>query len=220
MNTIEDSKRVAEENLLKWRGRYHAEEYAYMVYINMFDQLFAIEGVWGEILNSFTHKSLFKDFQAAYVHLFAIVRKYQAETTSEMLLVYLEEDREAGGYRSSFFIEDVDFACEGDNEAVTDIEYGYWMTNIICTATIAWGAHGLMGEKKEKAFLEVSGGIFMEMKFETFGQMVNNFRRVFGARYDFVKDLSGKEIPIEKVVSGEVSNYYLIDFPFLDKLWP
>ena len=216
---VENAKQTAEENLRKWRNRYHPEEYPYMVYVNMFDRLFSIEGSWAQIIGSFSQKAMFKDFQPAYVHLFKKIRSVQAELSTEQLNTFLFEDKVAGGYRSSFFVEDMELACEGDNVAVTDIEYIYWMTNVICTGTIAWGAYGLLGAKMSEAFFEVFGGIFLDMKFETFEQIVNNYRRVIGARYEFVKDINENKIPVEKVISGEVSDYYVIDFPILENLW-
>jgi hypothetical protein len=221
MSTIlEDAKRTADGSLRKWREKFHPEEYPYMVYVNMFNLLFSIEGSWAQISSSFSQNSMFKDFQPAYVHLFKIVRNFQSDLSNERLNDFLIEDRVAGGYRSSFFAEDMELACEGNNVAVTDIEYGYWMISVICTGTIAWGAYGLLGKNMSEAFYEVFGGLFHEMKFETFEQLVSNYRRVIGAKYEFVKDIKNNKIPVEKVISGEVSDYYIIDFPILESLWP
>lgn len=212
-------KKSGTVKIREWRDRYSREEYPGKVVINLFYELFGIEGIWPQMQDIFISGPRYSEFRDAYEQMIALKRSYQVGPLRGLLMEYLATNRLAADTRNSDWSEKVLAASRGDNDAVIEIEYGYWFYNQYCAVTLGWGACGLLGMSKEDAFMEIAGGIPGDLKFDSFGSLQQSLKHVLGIVLDGFKASDGTRVDMKDIVSGKVKTYYPNDFPLLPKLW-
>jgi hypothetical protein len=219
MFNMDMPKESGKAKLDGWRERYSKEEYPSKVVVNLFYELFALEGIWPQIEQIFSSGSKYSDFREAYEQMILVKRTYQMGPLRGLLMESLATDRVAADTKKSNWTNKENLASTGDNESVVEIEYGYWYYNQYCAATLAWAACGLLGQNKEDAFFEVAGGITGGIDFDSFGSVLNGLKNVLGAVFEGFKDASGNEVDPKDIISGKAITYYPKDFPLLPPLW-
>lgn len=212
-------KAASTKKLQEWRARYPVREYPEKVVMNMFYELFAIEGIWPEIESAFSGRRQCRDFDSAYQQMIAAKRNFQSTSLNGRLPQLLSGNVMAADARFSDWRDRQDRAVSGSNEAVVEVEYGYWFYHQYCAATLAWAACGLLGMNKEQAFVEVAGGMCGGMELGSFRGTLQSFQQVMGAVFSGFKDYRGNPVDMGLVMSGRGGNYYPSDFPTLPELW-
>jgi hypothetical protein len=219
MFNMDAPKKSGKAKLDTWRSRYTKEEYPSKVVVNLFYELFAIEGIWPQIEQIFGSGPKYSEFRESYEQMIIVKRTYQMGPLRGLLMENLSTDKIAADTKKSDWTNKEHSASNGDNESVVEIEYGYWYYNQYCAATLAWAACGLLGQNKEDAFFEVAGGITGDIDFDSFGSVLNGFKNVLSAVFEGFKDATGNEVNTKDIISGKVTTYYPNDFPLLSKLW-
>ena len=212
-------KAASAKKLQEWRARYPARDYPEKVVMNLFYELFAIEGIWPEIERAFSGRRQCPDFDTAYQQMIAMKRNYQSTVLNGQLPRLMSQDVIAADARFSDWCDRQRKAVGGDNEAVVEVEYGYWFYHQYCAATLAWAACGLLGMNKEQAFTEVAGGMCGGMQLNSFRGALQSFQQVLGMVFSGFKDYRGSPIDTGLVMSGRGGKYYPEDFPTLPGLW-
>ncbi len=219
MFNMDNPKRSGKAKLDEWRARYSREEYPSKVVINLFYELFAIEGIWTQIEQIFATPAKYSEYGEALEQMAHLKRSYQMGPLRGLLMQNLSSDKQAADTRKSDWTEKESLASRGDNEVVVEIEYAYWFYNQYCHVMLAWGACGLLGLSKEEAFEEVAGGMVGDVRYDSFASVLEGFKSVLGIVLDGFKDAKGNKVDMMDIVNGKASRYYPNDFPLLPSLW-
>jgi len=219
MLNMESLRESGISKLNEWRNRYDRVEYPGKVVINIFYELFGIEGVWRELSTNFSGEERTSDFGLAYQHVVYLKRNYQIQSLRDNLQTYLNQDKVVCGVKYSDWRNDIKLASKGSNADVIDIEYSYWYYNQYCLATLHWAALGLMGFDKHSAFREISGGDIEGFKADTFSDILKYLSQVLGLEFDGHKDLNGNKLDLIAIMNNSNIKSYPASFTFLPKLW-
>jgi hypothetical protein len=217
-----DFKAVQDSGITKlheWRNRYDKREYPEKIVINIFYDIFAIEGVWNELTSTFTGVKRASDFNTAYQNVVNLKRDYQVRSLNQNLLLFIRQDKPVCDTKYSDWSEDIKLASNGDNASVVELEYSYWFYNQYGAATLMWAACGSLGLNKRQAFQQISGGDLGDFKADTFAEIVQSFASILGVVFDGYQDYQGNPVSNASIYGGGNIKYYPKSFKIPPKLW-
>ncbi|SDX95996.1 Sel1 repeat-containing protein [Allochromatium warmingii] len=203
------------EKLQSWRNQYSQQEYPEKVLINLFYDLYAMDGMWPQIETCFSGAQRFSDHNQALNHIIGLKRKYQAEVLRPRLLQMMNADQAVGNAKPSNWADRLNLAQAGDDASVIELEYSYWYYFQYQSATLSWAAAGLQGLDKRSAFIEVAGGEVGGLRLSSFSDALRFFPVILGIELEH-KDIDGNRV---EAASSGGKKVYPASFAMLPKLW-
>jgi hypothetical protein len=203
------------DKLQEWRNKYSKKEYPEKVLINLFYDVYAMDGIWPQIENCFSGTQRFSDYNQALSYVIGLKRKYQVEVLRPRLLQMMSADQAVGNVRPSNWADKLKYAQSGDDGSVIELEYSYWYYFQYWSATLNWAALGLLGLDKHSAFLNTAGGHVRDLRLSSFSDALHFFPAILGIEFK-CKDIEGNRID---AVSSGCKKVYPDSFTILPKWW-
>ncbi len=171
-------------NILTWRNRYTASEYAGKVVLNIFYRKYTMQEMWGEMQPYIDHTKG-GDFAKAVTELEIIYSNTATSKVHSTLLAKLKyhPERQVGGTSYKSFGQLIKRASAGDGEAKEEIEFNYLYHLLSDKATLYWAAACSTGVDKIKAIATISGYVIEPMAIDDYSTVNKALGQLCAAPY-------------------------------------